>query len=239
MNKLIALLICLVVCVSSAFAQPTGGDSGGGGGGDASAANQTTMITNQDDLEALVVTIDAVLDSIDLDTTNMSADTGNIDSNTSGTKTSIELLEGAEDSALASGVLLQGDDGTDRKNVAVDPTTGNLQVDVASVTQPTVFSASENAATAQTDNELVAAPGAGVQLCITDIVVSNGATAGEVKLVEDTASAVDVVETIYVGVNGGAVVNFTTPICLTADKNLGFTSTTVTTHSVTVSGFQQ
>lgn len=37
-----------------------------------------------------------------------------------------------EGSALGSGVLLQGDDGTDRKNVAVDATSGNVQVDVAS-----------------------------------------------------------------------------------------------------------
>jgi hypothetical protein len=36
-----------------------------------------------------------------------------------------------EGSALGSGVLLQGDDGTDRKNVAVDATTGNLQVEIA------------------------------------------------------------------------------------------------------------
>lgn len=36
----------------------------------------------------------------------------------------------AEGAALASGVLLQGDDGTDRKNVNVDATTGDVQVDV-------------------------------------------------------------------------------------------------------------
>lgn len=35
----------------------------------------------------------------------------------------------AEDGALGKGVLLQGDDGTDRKNVAVD-TDGNVQVDI-------------------------------------------------------------------------------------------------------------
>lgn len=35
-----------------------------------------------------------------------------------------------EGSALGSGVLLQGDDGTDRKNINVDATTGDVQVDV-------------------------------------------------------------------------------------------------------------
>ena len=50
----------------------------------------------------------------------------------------------AEGAALGEGVLLQGDDGTDRKNINVDPTTGDLQVDVTNtvtvdgsgVTQP-------------------------------------------------------------------------------------------------------
>jgi len=36
----------------------------------------------------------------------------------------------AEGGALGKGVLLQGDDGTDRKNVNVDATTGDVQVDV-------------------------------------------------------------------------------------------------------------
>lgn len=36
----------------------------------------------------------------------------------------------AEGSALNNGILIQGDDGTDRKNINVDPTTGDVQVDV-------------------------------------------------------------------------------------------------------------
>lgn len=36
----------------------------------------------------------------------------------------------AEAAALGSGVLIQGDDGTDRKNINVDATTGDVQVDV-------------------------------------------------------------------------------------------------------------
>ena len=36
----------------------------------------------------------------------------------------------ADGSALGEGILIQGDDGTDRKNINVDATTGNLQVDV-------------------------------------------------------------------------------------------------------------
>lgn len=47
-------------------------------------------------------------------------------------QTAAELIDdavAAEDTALGKGVLLQGDDGTDRKNVAVD-TDGNVQADV-------------------------------------------------------------------------------------------------------------
>lgn len=36
----------------------------------------------------------------------------------------------ADGNALGEGVLVQGDDGTDRKNIAVDATTGDVQVDV-------------------------------------------------------------------------------------------------------------
>lgn len=50
----------------------------------------------------------------------------------------------ADGSALGEGVLIQGDDGVDRKNINVDPTTGDVQVDVTNtvtvdgsgVTQP-------------------------------------------------------------------------------------------------------
>lgn len=103
---------------------------------------------------------------------------------------------------------------------------------------PNLWSASENHSSAQTNNELKAAPGAGLSLYVTDVIISNGATAGDIKLVRDTSGTpVDILENLYVAVNGGAVINFTTPIRLPANINLGFTSTTVTTHSITVNGF--
>lgn len=100
------------------------------------------------------------------------------------------------------------------------------------------FSASENHATAQTNNELVASPGAGLSLYITNIEISNGATAGTIKIVEDTGGTpVDKWEELYAGINGGAVVDRShAPIKITANTNLGFTSGTVTTHSVSVAG---
>ena len=107
-----------------------------------------------------------------------------------------------------------------------------------STDHPYYFRASENNATAQTNNEIVAAPGAGLSLYVTDIVVSNGATAGSIKIVEDTAGTpVVIVNETYMAINGGAVMQFKTPLKLTANKNLGYTSTTVTTHTITVSGY--
>ena len=96
----------------------------------------------------------------------------------------------------------------------------------------------DNQSTAQTNKEIIAAPGAGLSLYITDIIVSNGATAGNIKFVESTASSpVDKVEVLYFAINGGAPLCFKTPLKLSANVNFGYTSVTVTTHSVLVLGY--
>lgn len=94
--------------------------------GAATAANQNTIIGHVDGIETLLGTIDA--------------DTSDIHTNSD----TIAAGFATEGSALGSGVLLQGDDGTDRKNINVDATTGDVQVDVTNtvtvdgsgVTQP-------------------------------------------------------------------------------------------------------
>lgn len=94
--------------------------------GAATAANQSTIISHVDGIEALLTTIDA--------------DTSDIHTNSD----TIAAGYATEGSALGSGILLQGDDGTDRKNINVDATTGDVQVDVTNtvtvdgsgVTQP-------------------------------------------------------------------------------------------------------
>jgi len=102
---------------------------------------------------------------------------------------------------------------------------------------PCFWSASAAYTGAQTAVEVVAAPGASLSLYVTDVIISNGATAGNVKLGEDTAALVDKIEVMYFAINGGAVMNLRTPIKLTANKNLGLTSVTCTTHTVTVCGY--
>ena len=67
----------------------------------------------------------------------------------------------AEAAALGNGILIQGDDGTDRKNINVDATTGDVQVDVTNtvtvdgsgVTQP--ISGTVTANLSATDNAVL------------------------------------------------------------------------------------
>ena len=47
------------------------------------------------------------------------------------------IVVGAEGDALGAGILIQGDDGTDRKNINVDATTGDVQVDVTNTVTET------------------------------------------------------------------------------------------------------
>lgn len=98
------------------------------------------------------------------------------------------------------------------------------------------WSATADYAAVQTDTELKAAPGAGFRLIITDIIISNGATAGQVKLVEKTSSSTDILENLSFAANGGIAMPFKTPIVLSKNVNLGVTSTTADDFSVTVSG---
>jgi hypothetical protein len=102
---------------------------------------------------------------------------------------------------------------------------------------PNFWSAAANYGAAQTNQEIVAAPGASLSLYITDVICSNGAAAGNMKFVEDTAAAADKIEVLYFAINGGAALHFRTPIKLTANKNFGITSVTCTTHSVTINGY--
>ncbi len=143
---------------------------------------------------------------------------------------------------IAEGVSV-ATDGTDPTAVSAEGDAAALRTDMnrillVNTTPPRLVNATENNATAQTNNPIHSAPGASLSLYITDIVVSNGATAGSIKFVEDTAGTPVVkVQETYMAINGGAVMSFKTPIRVTANKDFGYTSTTVTTHSVTVHGY--
>jgi len=90
-------------------------------------------------------------------------------------------------------------------------------------------------AAAQTNATVKAAPGASLSLYITDVIISNGATAGNITLLDGSGGTV--LLELYPAINGGLAHSFRNPLKLTANTLLAITSTTVTTHSVTVSGY--
>lgn len=102
----------------------------------------------------------------------------------------------------------------------------------------TIWSATDNNATAEGPTQLVAAPATGLSLYITDIIISNGAVAGNILFSEDTGTAnTTVIEKLYFGINSGTSIHLKTPIKITAEKNFGYTSVSMTTHSITVNGY--
>lgn len=134
-------------------------------------------------------------------------------------------------------------DGTDPGEAVAEDDRVNLRASLdglllTSEQHPFSWSATEAETGAVTNDAIKAAPGANLSLYVCSLVISNGATAGDYKLVEDTAGTpVTLVEKIYTGVTGGAVMKFSPCIRATANKDIGITSTTVTTGSYTVSGY--
>lgn len=100
---------------------------------------------------------------------------------------------------------------------------------------PYNWSVSADYSSAQTNTSVKASPGAGLKLYITDIFISNGATAGNITLLNGSGGTV--MFEAYCAINGGAVLNLRTPIVLSAATALCITSTTVTTHAITVCGY--
>ena len=119
----------------------------------------------------------------------------------------------------------------DRVNAIADEY-GRIYVETV---HPNYFDISVDYATAQTNATIKAAPGAGLSLYLTDIIISNGATAGNITLLDGSGGTV-LIE-IYPAINGGCSTNLRTPIKLTANTLLAITSTSCTTHSITVCGF--
>jgi len=111
-------------------------------------------------------------------------------------------------------------------NVDIQDTSVNTRPSVANVAK-----VSNTYSSAQGATPLVAAS-AGTQLIVTDLVFSNGATAGDFILQDTTPTTL--LEKTYLAANGGIVLNLTCPIVVTADLGLQFTSTSVTTHTITV-----
>jgi hypothetical protein len=141
---------------------------------------------------------------------------------------------------MPSGAVSVAMDGTDPGAVSAEGDNTVNRSDpnrilLVNQTHPRYFRASVDYASAQTNATVQAAPGAGLSLWITDIIISNGATAGNITLLDGSGGSV--VFEIYPAINGGVAHSFRNPIKLTANTLLAITSTTVTTHSVTVTGY--
>lgn len=140
---------------------------------------------------------------------------------------------------MIGGVAVETD-GTDPTAVSAEDDVARLRTDrnrilLVNPTPPRHWSVSADYASAQTNTSVKASPGASLKLYITDISISNGATAGNITLLDGSGGTV--LYEIYPAINGGAVDNRRTPIVLTAATALCITSTTVTTHSVNISGY--
>lgn len=162
-----------------------------------------------------------------------------------GTNTNEVVGDAADDAAAAGNpVLIAGvaveTDGTDPTTVSAEGDAAYLRTDRArrllvSEHHPRSFFTSADYASAQTNTTVQAAPGAGLSLYITDIVISNGATAGNITLLDGSGGTVRF--EIYPPINGGVSISLRQPIRLTANTALVITSTTVTTHSINVGGY--
>ena len=144
--------------------------------------------------------------------------------------------------ALIGGVAVETDN-TDPTSVSAEGDIAYLRTDrnrrlLVNNRHPNGFHGADNQSSAQTNTSLVSAPGAGLSLYITDIIFSNGATAGTIKLVEDPAGTpADIGKVKYLAANGGCHLKLNTARRVTANKAIGYTSATVTTHTVEVLGY--
>jgi hypothetical protein len=140
---------------------------------------------------------------------------------------------------VAGGIAVQTD-GTDPTAVSAEGDVAALRTDmqrnlIVNQTHPRFWHVSADYASAQTNTSVKATPGSSLSLYITDLQISNGATAGNVTLLNGSGGTV--LYELYPAINGGATLSLRSPIKLSADTALCITSTTVTTHSIFVSGY--
>lgn len=134
-------------------------------------------------------------------------------------------------------------DGTDPGEAVAEDDRVNLRgtldgLLLVSKQHPFSWCATEEETAAVTNDEIKAAPGAGLSLHVCSFIISNGATAGDYSLKEDSGGTpVTLQGKVYTAINGGAVIHYDPCIRVTANQEIGVTSTTVTTGSYTVCGF--
>jgi len=153
----------------------------------------------------------------------------------------------ADDAATATGnpviagAKAKAFDGTDPGSVAEGDAV-NLVTDLnrrllVNIAHPNFWKANDNQSTAQTNTALVGTPGASLSLYVQSVVISTD-TAMNIQLVEDTGGIpAAVAGPYYFAANGGLAFRFEPPLQITANKDLGYTSSEAGNHTVTVTGF--
>ena len=190
------------------------------GAGLATDAKLDTIIGHVDGLEALLTTIDA-------DTSNMSSDSDVLVTNTAATVTALAVIDdwdATHDSAAsADGVqLMAAYDSTKPAAVAdgdavrvLSDSYGRLLAGV----EPQMWSATVNSADASSATQIKAAGGASTRHYITSIIISCGA-AMNVTIQDDAGTPNVAMENMYFAANGGIALTFppNTPLKMGADN---------------------
>lgn len=99
---------------------------------DGNALGEGVLVQGDDGTDRKNINVDATTGDVQVDVTNTVTVAAHAVTNagTFAVQISDTSFAVADGSALGEGVLIQGDDGTDRKNINVDATTGDVQVDV-------------------------------------------------------------------------------------------------------------
>ena len=139
---------------------------------------------------------------------------------------------------LLSGNIATNQDGSIASSVSENDLTYNRSdregLQFVNQTHPYRFDVSATYASAQTNTTLQAAV-ASVSIHVTDIIFSNGAVPGTFLLTDGSGGTIKI--TTHQAVNSVVTHSFRNPLRLTANTLLAFTSTSATSHSVTVSGY--
>lgn len=123
---------------------------------------------------------------------------------------------------------------TDADAVKVASTDGALFV---IPTAPQMWSYHENSSSALTDTSVHAAPGSGLSLYVTDIVVSTGAATALNVFFEEGASTVLGPYYLEAVAGRGLAIHFGTPKKITANTALTITTSAAIAHGIDVTGF--
>ena len=95
-------------------------------------------------------------------------------------------------------------------------------------------SATANYSSVESNTALISSPGYHTSIFLTDLIISNGDTAGYVTIEEDTSDNQKIlIQRQNLAINGAMIANFSEPIQVNPNTDLGVTSSTADDFSVT------